>query len=216
MTRCLLENLNKEEQNIFFISLRYLPSKWPWHFPLKYVCKMIMASHYYPCVRERICSSCRWVWGALDQELDVGRAVDLTDSQAFAEHQWIWVLFNMTKVALFGFSWLEFTSWGYFKLKLNKGKIISKKLLMLQPYFMLCSGNSAIVCQYEIVLVLSVLTKWIFITFGTNVVVCVAMKNIGQHKKTSYDLIVEFLSFIYFWIYSWAQSQKSFKTQQKM
>lgn len=135
-TSCLLKHLNKEKQIIFSLLLHYLASKRPWNLPLWYVCKMTTASHYYPCVREGVCSSFRSVWGAHDQELDVGR-VDLTDNQAFAECQWIWVLFNITKVALFGFSWLIFTSWGYFKLKLNKGKIISKKLLMLQPYFML-------------------------------------------------------------------------------
>lgn len=81
------------------------------------------------------------VWGAQDQMVNVGEIVDLTDNQAFAECHWIWALFNMTKVALFDFSWLKLMNQGYFKLKLNKVKILSKKLLMLQPYFMLCCGN---------------------------------------------------------------------------
>lgn len=123
------------------------------------------------------------VWGAQDQMVNVGEIVDLTDNQAFAECHWIWALFNMTKVALFDFSWLKLMNQGYFKLKLNKVKILSKKLLMLQPYFMLCCGNSAIVCQYQMIPVLSVLTKWIFLAFGTNVVVWVVMKNTGKQKN---------------------------------
>ena len=73
---------------------------------------------------------------------------------------------------------------GYFKLRLNKGEIIFKKFLALEPYFMLRCGNPAIVCKCQIIPILSVLPKWVFLLFGTNVVVCVMMKNIGKHKKT--------------------------------
>lgn len=87
--------------------------------------------------------------------MDVGIVVDLlTDGHAYMECLWIWIPFNRTKVALFGFSGLKFMNMCYFKLKLNKSKITFKKFLVLEPYFTLQCRNPAIVYKCQIILIL--------------------------------------------------------------